>query len=87
MSIIMAVAIFAIYFFINEFHRTKVDLGDVIPERSALVLKVNNPLALFDELSNNNLIWKSLDSTNLIYQLLSNYNHIDSVLQIKPGIS
>ncbi|PLW96207.1 MAG: hypothetical protein C0591_09285 [Marinilabiliales bacterium] len=86
LSIIIAVTIFAIYFFINDFQQKKVDPDEIIPAGSVIVLKVNNPGNLLEELSEDNLLWKSLDSTNLIYRGLANFSYIDSVLRLQTDL-
>ncbi|MEE4258615.1 MAG: hypothetical protein V2I62_02545 [Bacteroidales bacterium] len=86
LSIIIAATIFAIYFFINDFNQKKADTADLIPTGSLIVLKVNEPGNLLEELSEKNQVWKSLDSTHIIYRLLDNFKSIDSVLQLQPGL-
>jgi len=86
LSIIIAAAIFAIYFFISDFNQKKVDTADLIPAGSLIVLKVNDPGNMLEELSEKNQVWKSLDSTHIIYRLLANFKSIDSVLQLQPGL-
>jgi hypothetical protein len=86
LSIIIAVTIFAIYFFISDFNQKKADSADLIPAGSLIVLKVNDPGNMLEELSEKNQVWKSLDSTNIIYRLLANFKSMDSVLQLQPSL-
>lgn len=86
LSIIIVATIIAIYFFIGDFNNKKANPGDIIPDGSAFVLKVNNPGDLLKELSADNNIWKSLDSAHKAYQLLNNFSFIDSLLQLRPEL-
>lgn len=78
--------VLVVYFYLTDFQKSKESYADLIPDESAIVLKVNNPIETFADLARNNQIWKSLDSTSLSYRLLSGFELIDSILKINNGI-
>ncbi|MCB2207539.1 MAG: hypothetical protein KQH67_04525 [Bacteroidetes bacterium] len=86
LSIIIAATIFAIYFFISDYQQKKADTTDMIPSGSLMVLKVNEPGNLLEELSEKNQIWKSLDSSHILFRVLSHFQNIDSILRLKPNL-
>ena len=57
-----------------------------IPENTALIIKLNRPAILWEEMYNGNLIWKEISSIPYISSLNSQIHQIDSLLKTNPKL-
>lgn len=74
------------YVVFYSFNRQSKDPVQAIPDRTALIIRVNNPLGLLGELTRNNLIWKDLYNYPGIRPIQEQLILIDSMSRKSTGI-
>ncbi len=59
---------------------------DAVPEKAALVIRINNPATLYEDLDKSNLIWKEISSYPGISTLRDDLRRLDSLTQTDRNI-